>query len=68
LDHILLEHARTYDPGEVDLEPPGCVYDLRVGAWVARDSGELLVEKPDRSRPPQSKKGDVETGEDQKGY
>lgn len=66
--HILLEYARSYERGEVELTPAGCDYDLRAGAWVVKKSGILLVASPDRPRPPQSKKNDVETGEDQKGY
>jgi hypothetical protein len=68
LNHILLAHAHTYDRGEIDLAPSGCDYDLRTGAWVLSESGTLLVTAPGRRRPPQSKKNDVETGEDQKGY
>ena len=68
LDHILLAYARSYDRGDIDLAPSDCDYDLRTGAWIVRESGVLLVESPRHSRPPQSKKADVETGEDQKGY
>lgn len=67
-NHILLTSARRYDREEVDLAPFGCDYDLRAGAWVLRESGDLLVTAPGNRRPPQSKKNDVETGEDQKGY
>ena len=42
-------------------------YDLLAGAWVRRSSGGLLVESAD-PRPPRTKKADIETGEDQKGY
>jgi hypothetical protein len=65
--HILLVHARTYDRFEGDLSPSGCEYDLSKGAWVLKHSGVLLVESPERPRP-QTKKADIETGEDQKGY
>jgi hypothetical protein len=67
-DHILLAHARSYDRGEVDLTPSGCGYDTLAGAWIVRETGVLLVDSPGHMRPPQSKKNDVETGEDQKGY
>jgi hypothetical protein len=67
-DHILLVHARSYGRSEVDLAPPDCDYDLRTGAWIVRGTDVLLVASPGRQRPPQSKKNDVETGEDQKGY
>lgn len=65
--HVLLAHARTYPRRDLDLTPPGCTYDIETGAWVT-SRGELLVESQERPRPPQSKKSDVETGEDQKGY
>lgn len=68
MDHILLAYAHSYDRGDVDLAPPNCVYDLGVGAWVVRESGIILVASPGPWHPPQSKKCDVETGEDQKGY
>jgi hypothetical protein len=67
-NHVLLARAHSYDRGEIDLAPSGCDYDLRTGAWVLRESGTLLVAAPGNRRPPQSKKCDVETGEDQKGY
>jgi hypothetical protein len=66
--HILLHHARRYDCARVDLSPAGCQYDIRIGAWILKDSDELVVNSVERPRPPQSKKNDVETGEDQKGY
>jgi hypothetical protein len=67
-DHILLAHAHTYGRGEIQLAPPGCDYDLCKGAWVVTESGILLVDSPVQVRPPQTKKADIETGEDQKGY
>ena len=65
--HVLLEKARTYAREPLDLRPDGCDYDLVAGAWVRRSSGGLLVESTD-PKPPRTKKADVETGEDQKGY
>ena len=65
-DHILLKLSKTALRVEEDLDPPGCDYDLLVGAWVIRDSGELLANSPLR-RGPRTKKFDIETGEDQKG-
>ena len=64
--HILLELARTYPIFDRDLAPQGCRYDLLQGAWVLDDGGTLLVESPEPPRP-KTKKGDLETGEDQKG-
>ena len=68
LTHILLAHARTYDRGDIELAPPSCDYDIRIGAWIVKESGDLLVASPEHPHPPQTKKADVETGEDQKGY
>lgn len=68
MSHILLEFARSYDFREPAPAPPGCLYDVLVGAWIVKESGILLVESTEGPRPPQSKKNDVETGEDQKGF
>jgi len=65
--HILLAHARTYTRGGSELAPSGCEYDIRAGAWLVRESGGFLVHSVQYPRP-QTKKADVETGEDQKGY
>lgn len=64
--HILLRFATTYDRPKRSLAPDGCHYDYKVGAWVVSDSGKLLVSSPERPKP-QTKKHDIETGEDQKG-
>jgi hypothetical protein len=68
MKHILLERARSYEWREMEIAPPGCTYDPAVGAWVLDGTSELVVSSPDRIRPPQTKKNDVETGEDQKGH
>lgn len=65
--HVLLEKAREYPRQPIDLRPADSDYDLLAGAWVHRLSGELLVETA-APRPPQTKKHDIETGEDQKSY
>lgn len=65
-EHPLLERARKYTRGEVNLAPTGCSYDAAIGAWRIDETGELWVESPDR-KGPRTKKNDVETGEDQKG-
>lgn len=65
--HLLLKYAKTYKRHEGSLSPEGCEYDFQIGAWVLKNSGELLVESADPPKPPQSKKADIETGEDQKG-
>lgn len=65
-EHPLLQRAMKYRPGEVDLTPPGCVYDPEAGAWRLCASGTLWVDTPQRVGP-RTKKQDIETGEDQKG-
>ena len=65
--HVLLANARAYPREPIDLRPDGCDYDLLTGARVDRSSGGLFVESADPN-PPRTKKADVETGEDQKGY
>ena len=65
--HVLLEKARGYAREPIELKPADSDYDLLAGAWIHRPSGELLVESA-VPKPPRTKKNDVETGEDQKGY
>ncbi len=65
--HVLLAKARAYPHEPIDLRPADAEYDLLAGAWINRRSGGLLVESANPG-PPRTKKADVETGEDQKGY
>lgn len=65
-EHPLLQRAQRYRTGKVNLAPADCVYDPEAGAWRHLESGRLWVETPHRVGP-QTKKQDVETGEDQKG-
>lgn len=65
-EHPLLKRAQKYVRREVDLAPAGCLYDDAIGAWRIIETGDLWVETPDRVGP-QTKKQDIETGEDQKG-
>lgn len=67
MKHVLLKRASTYP--RVDsrsIEPPGCHYDARIGAWIKDSDGELFINSPNREGP-RTKKEDIETGEDQKG-
>lgn len=64
--HPLLVRATKYRVKRVDLSPPNCTYDVHIGAWRINDSGALWAESKGRIGP-NTKKGDVETGEDQKG-
>jgi hypothetical protein len=65
-EHPLLQRAHRYPRRRRDLSPAGCMYDDDVGAWRVIETGELWAETPGR-RGPQTKKHDIETGEDQKG-
>ena len=64
--HLLLDQAKSYPVSNWDLSPPGCQYNLILGAWTLKESHQLLVETPERPRL-RTKKFDIETGEDQKG-
>jgi len=67
--HVLLALAESYPlPESPDLSPPGAIYDEKDGAWRLPGSDYLLVDDPEpRPNPPETKKMDRETGEDQKG-
>ena len=65
--HLLIKHAKTYRRFSGSLEPEGCDYNFQIGAWMIKGTQELLVESADPPKPPQTKKADIETGEDQKG-
>lgn len=64
-EHPLLERAQKYPCRDVDLAPPGCFYDIAMGAWRVIETGDLWVETSERAGP-KTKKFDIETGEDQK--
>lgn len=64
--HPLLVRAQRYQRRTMNLQPPGCSYDALAGAWRDDVSGALAVDLPGR-KGPQTKKADIETGEDQKG-
>ena len=67
-NHPLIRLARRTEIPPHATAPPGARYDFVRGAWVDTQTGRLLV-RSDQDRPrPQTKKMDVETGEDQKGY
>ena len=68
VDHPLVRLARRTAIPPHAPAPPGARYDFGRGAWADLRTGRLLV-RSDQDRPrPQTKKMDVETGEDQKGY
>lgn len=64
--HILLEKAYRYpDPKKIPM-PENCTFVQHSGYWRNNITGEIMM-LSDTPRRPQSKKQDIETGEDQKG-
>ena len=65
--HILLEKAFIYnEPLEKNLSPQDCTYNELKGYWVTNENSEVMM-LSENAKIPQTKKEDVETGEDQKG-
>ena len=64
--HILLEKAYCYPEPTQILPPQDCTFAEKSGYWVNNSTGEIMMLSNDPRRP-QSKKADIETGEDQKG-
>ncbi len=67
-EHILVSKAKRYDVSKTQTEPVLCTFFLKAGYWTDDVSGIPMMLMDDPKRPkPQTKKFDVETGEDQKG-
>ncbi len=65
-NHLLLEKAYIY-PLPKDPTPPfGCTFDTDKGFWVSDKNAQPLVTLKDHPKL-ETKKCDVETGEDRKG-
>lgn len=65
-NHILLDKAYCY-PKPIGMpKPERCTFNGKNGYWVNNGTGEIMMLSNDPLRV-QSKKCDVETGEDQKG-
>jgi hypothetical protein len=67
--HYLIGRAHVYPhPGQIS-DPENCRYDDRLGVWRWGEGKDtVLVKSSNPQRPrPQSKKHDIETGEDLKG-
>lgn len=64
--HILLDKAFIYALPKSESDMSGCSFDAQAGYWkIDEDESPCIL---DINRPrPQSKKADVETGEDRKG-
>jgi hypothetical protein len=66
--HLLIEKAFVYDRNREILDPEGSEYDDGLGAWLSKPEGDFLAKSNNPSQQfPRTKKGDQETGEDQKG-
>lgn len=67
MTHLLVSLAKRYP--KKTIEPvKGTRYDKIRSLWVDESEGlPIVVAKNDRFRHPQTKKFDIETGEDQKG-
>lgn len=64
--HIILERAYVYDNPRHESVPEGCTYDRKCGLWRVNETNEVMMTS-DIAEKPETKKCDVETGEDQKG-
>ena len=60
------DHSDVYEDIPKELTPEGCSYDREAGLWRVDDTGEVMMIGNYAQRP-ETKKCDVETGEDQKG-
>lgn len=67
MKHLLLANSFVYKKRNTIESPKGFIYDKLLGAWVAIADKSLLV-KNESFPTVSTKKEDVETGEDQKGY
>lgn len=65
-EHILLDKAKRYKVDEILPTPKDCTFLFNSGYWANKTTGEPMMHG-DNPRKPQSKKYDIETGEDQKG-
>lgn len=64
--HVLLENAYRYPNPKVDPIPENCTYNKVRGYWIKNGTAEAMMLSDD-SNCSQTKKCDIETGEDQKG-
>ncbi|PYG84275.1 hypothetical protein LY28_03695 [Ruminiclostridium sufflavum DSM 19573] len=64
--HILLEKAKCYEINMSLPTPDNCIFFSSIGYWVNSITGKPMMQG-DNPRKLQSKKHDIETGEDQKG-
>ncbi len=67
MNHLLIQRATAKPIPSRPVTPPTARYSVVCGMWIDTRTGEPLVRSEDWE-PPQTKKADVERGEDQKGY
>ena len=68
--HYLITKAHIYPQNSELSDPSDCRYELEFGAWFwcHDNNNTILVKSSNPQRPrPQTKKYDIETGEDLKG-
>ena len=65
-EHILLDKAYCYPEPTRTPFPQNCTYIEKSGYWKNDVTNEIMMLSNDPRRP-QTKKQDIETGEDQKG-
>lgn len=67
--HYLISKAHVYPQNRQISDPEDRHYNILLGAWCSGiDQNTILVKSSNPQRPrPQSKKNDIETGEDLKG-
>ncbi len=64
--HILLEKSYCYPESSGFSMPTNFTFSEQHGYWKDNATGEIMM-LSDNKRRPQTKKEDIETGEDQKG-
>lgn len=65
-DHVVIKQIITFPIPASPMIPGGFTYSFVDGMWVDSETNQPLVQTA-HMRDPESKKNDVETGEDQKG-
>lgn len=65
MKHILLEKTFTYPEPLAIKDPADCIYDEASGYWKTHEGNAAIMS--DSFHAGETKKCDIETGEDQKG-
>lgn len=63
--HLLLQKAYKFEKSSNNPAPSGCEYDFGLGVWIIKETGEIMAETP-KIQGLETKKNDIETGEDLK--